>query len=292
MIVVNGLRGDMILEATLRSDLAPIPLTFEGHIRTTAQTAVDFQDGKTITVNETQFRIVKSEPVNNAGGGTVGDKPLSAVSIIALPEACWAVARPRQSAVIFDSATLSGIYRACGATTPVTGDFSVGRFAALVGETPTFQIARILQEESAAMMWRGGALRVMRLRELLAQPASGELQEDNSEDIRSGFLEAGEVPQYVSTGDDGGFIVGARRNPYQAVEYTPNKSDRQVNFMSRVLSRRKVSKAKLDITKRAGDVISVRGTPMVIMTAAHVLKAGTDGGPADQYTRLWLGVST
>lgn len=292
MIVVNGLRGDMVLEAILRSDLAPIPLTFEGQLRTTPQTAVDYQDGKTITINETPFRIVKALPVNNAGGGTVDGKPLSAVSITALPEACFAVAEPRRTAVIFDSATLSGIYRACGASTPVAGDFSVAGFGALVGEIPTFQIARLLQEESAAMCWRDGRLRVMRLRDMLAQTPVGELDEANTEDVRSAFAEADQIPQYISTGADGSITVGARRSASQAVEYVANRSARELNFMGKVLVRRKTTRQPLDITRRAGEVMSVRGTPMAIMTAAHVQSVGADGGPAEQYTRLWLGVSS
>lgn len=292
MIVVNGLRGDMVLEAVLRSDLAPIPLTFEGQLRTTPQTAIDYQDDKTIMVNETPFRIIKSEPVRNAGGGTVGLQPLSAVSITAFPEACFAVAQPRRSAVIFDAATLSSIYRACGSSTPVAGDFGVAGFAALVGEIPTFQIARMLQEESAVMCWRNGALRAMRLRDMFAQVPLGELDEANTEDVRSSFAESDQIPQYISTAADGTVIYGARRSASQTVQYVANKSARELNFMGSVLVRRKTTRQPLDITRRAGDILSVRGTPMAIMTAAHVQRVGADGGPSDQYTRLWLGVAS
>lgn len=289
MIDVNGLRGDMVMAACLRHDLAPIPLTFEAKLRVTPETAPDYQDGKEIRINEIAFRIVKSEPLRNAGGLVQGQYPMAAVAITAFPEGCVNVAKPRKSAVIHRNAGFASIYRACGATVGVEGDVVVSRFACFAGDVPTFQLANVLQEESAVLMWRAGKVQLVRLPDLLAQAPVDEITVESSEDIKSGFLEADEIPVYLSTDAHGQFLSGSRREAAQAVSYAPRKSLRELNFMSRVLVRRKVIASKPNPTLRAGDMISVRGVPLVIMTAAHYMQNNTDGGGANQYSRYWLG---
>ncbi|ABO60610.1 hypothetical protein LA345_38985 (plasmid) [Burkholderia vietnamiensis] len=290
MFDVNGLRGDLIISADLRYDLAPIPLTFEANIRLTQQTAADYRDGSVIKVNEIPFRIVKAVPTRNVA--VQGKEPLSAVHITAFPDSVVEVARPRRTAVIFQNASLSGIYRACGASAPLVGDFAISRYACFVGNVPTFGIARVLQEESAVVMWRKAKLQAMNLRDLMAQTPIDKLDIDGAEDVKSDFLESDEVPVYVSVGPNGKFLSGARRNDTQSVAFSPRKDARSLNFMGRVLVRRKVITTKANPAVRAGDVANISGTPLVVMTAAHHMQNGTDGGGTEQYTRLWLGSPT
>lgn len=289
MIEVANMRGDMILSAVLRSDLAPIPYTFEAQVRITPDTASNFVDNAVITVNSTAFRIVHTEPMYNAGGGAQGKDPISAVSITAYPDAIANVARPRTSAVIFENTSLSGVYRACGSNAPVTGDLPVTHFACMIGGIPTFQIARVLQEESAVVMWRKGSIKAMSLRDLIAQVPVDSIDATASDGVTSQFLVADEVPVYYTVAADGSIVWGPRRSPTQRVEYTPRKSERALNAMGRVLVRRKVITGKASPTVRAGDVLLVRGTPLVVMTAAQVMKNGSGGDSIEQYTRLWLG---
>lgn len=288
MIEVANMRGDMILSAVLRSDLAPIPYTFEAQVRITPDTAATFADNAVITVNSTAFRIVHTEPMYNAGG-VQGKDPISAVSITAYPDAIANVARPRTSAVIFENTSLSGVYRACGSSAPVTGDLPVTHFACMIGSIPTFQIARVLQEESAVVMWRKGSIKAMSLRDLIAQVPVDSIDAAVSDGVASQFLVADEVPVYYTVAADGSIVWGPRRSPTQRAEYTPRKSERALNAMGRVLVRRKVITGKASPTVRAGDVLLVRGTPLVVMTAAQVMKNGSGGDSIEQYTRLWLG---
>ncbi|MEJ7806813.1 MAG: hypothetical protein WKG03_12950, partial [Telluria sp.] len=162
VISIEGIRSGFILSACLRYDMAPIPVTFEGQIRLTSETAPLIQDGELIRVNEIPFRIIKCEPLRNAGGGVQGDQPLSAVSITAFPDALVGVARRRRAAVICMDSTFSSIYRSCGATAGVDGDMNIGRFACFKGEVPTVQLARVLQEESAVLVWKAGRVKVVR----------------------------------------------------------------------------------------------------------------------------------
>lgn len=289
MFDINGLRGDMVMAACLRYDLAPIPATFEAKLRLTPEAAADYQDGKTIRVNEAEFCIVKSEPLRNAGGMVQGKYPMSAISITAFPAGCVNVAKPLRRAVIHQNASIAAIYRECGATVGVGGDFIVPRFACFAGSVPTFHIARVLQEESAQMMWRNGRAEVMRLREMLAQAPVDDISGESSEDIRSGFLEADEIPIYVSTNERGEFLMGGRRDTAQTVAYSPRKTAHELSAMSKVLVRRKVVTSQPNQNIRAGEVIAVRGVPLAVMTAAHYVQNDTDGGGANQYSRFWLG---
>lgn len=289
MISIEGIRAGFILSACLRYDMAPIPVTFEAQIRLTSETALLIQDGELIRVNEIPMRIIKCEPLRNAGGGVQGDLPLSAVSITAFPDALVGVARRRRAAVIFKNASFSSIYRACGATVGVDGDMSIERFACFKGDVPTMQIAKVLQEESAVLIWKAGRVAVVRLRELLAQPPVASLTVTASEDVQSDFLEADEIPQYVSTGPDGKFVIGERRHEAQAVVYTPRKSVRALGLMGRVLVRRKVITGQPNLEVQAGAVLNVRGVPMAVITAVHHMQNGTDGGDIAQYSRFWLG---
>ncbi|MCA8037132.1 hypothetical protein LGM46_29630 [Burkholderia arboris] len=288
MIDVNGLRGDFVLSADLRFDLAPIPATFEARLRITPQTAADYRDNALITVNEMPFRIIKSEPSPNAGG-VQGSSPIAAVSIVALPEGCQAVARPLTRAVVFRNAGLAAIYRACGATVPLDGDFVVGRFSCFIGSVPTYRIAQVLQEESAVVTWRKGRLSATRLRELFQQQPLDALDIESADDVYSGFLEADQIPAYFSVGPDGAFVQGQRSGAPQAMQYSPRKNVRELNAMNRVMVRRKVVSGVLNPTIRAGDLFDVRGTPLAVMTAVHHMENDTDGQGMRQLSKFWLG---
>lgn len=289
MISIKGVSGDMVLSSCLRYDLAPIPLTLEAKIRLTPATSGEFQDGKVIRVNEIDFRIIKCEPIRNAGSGTQGDYPLSAVSITAFPDSVVGVALGRRAAVIAKNTSFSSLYRSCGATVGVSGDIAIGRFACFKGEIPTFHLAKVLQEESAVLIWRAGKIHLMRLRDVMAQKPIDSITVESSEDIRSSFLESDQIPVYFSIGADGKFLSAARRNDGQSAVHAPRKNARELGLMGRVLVRRKIITGAPNLGLRAGDVIDVRGTPLVVMTAAHFTQNGTGGDGANQYSRLWLG---
>jgi hypothetical protein len=289
MISIEGVRAEFLLSGCLRYDLAPIPLTLEAQIRITPATAPLMQDGGLIRVNEIPFRIIKCEPLRNVGGGPQGDSPLSAVTITAFPDAVVGVARRRRSAVIAQGESFASIYRSCGATVGIDGDFPVSRFACFKGSVPTFNLAQILQEESAVMMWASGRVKIMRLRDVMAQAPVIGLSVTASEDVASSFLENDEIPTYISTGPDGKFILGARRFESQAVKYSPHKGERELGYMGRVLVRRRVLTSLPNLSLQAGAVVESRNGPMVVMTAAHYMQNNTDGAGASQYSRFWLG---
>lgn len=292
MIAIEGINSGFILNDCLRYDMAPIPVTLEAEIRLTRETVQLLGDDKVIKVNSIPFRIVKCEPLQNVGNSVQGDAPLSAVSITAFPDAVVSVARRRRAAVIHTDTSFASIYRSCGATVGVDGDITIGRFACFKGEVPTVQIAKVLQEESAVLIWKAGRVKLVRLRELMKQQPIAGLAITASEDVQSDFLEADQIPQFVSVGPDGLFVLGERPSETQAVAYTPRKSKRELDQMARVLVRRKVITAQPNLEVQAGAVLDVQGKPMVVMTAAHYSRNGSDGSGPSHYSRYWLGSLT
>lgn len=293
LFLSNGrqIRGDLIDQAILRSDLSPIPVTLEADIRAGDD---DFearlQEGQLLkTVSGDEFYIIKSERTSSRA--SLGDKELAGFRITALLNCCLSVAYVRSRAIIKENATLSAIYRAAGASIPsIQSDFPVPRFYCPIGQTPTFHIARVLQEEGGVVRWKNSKLQFIRLQGILDGKVVRTLPETAALDVNTGFLERHEVPWFFSLDEAGGFVFGNRDKP-RSVQFSPFKNVQRLRNLTRCLIHRKTAKILYDINICAGDVIAFTGgTKYAVITAAHVFKSGsTDGGATEAFTRLWLG---
>jgi hypothetical protein len=294
LIAENGkqLRGDMIRLAVVRSDLAPIPATLEAEIRDTDEFRRFLLEGKNIEANGDRFRIIKiSEPTVREAQGKRGIKFLR---VTALLEPCHATAFVRQRAIIKENATLAEIYRAADATLKsIDADFEVPRFYCLVGTAPTYAIAQVLQEEGGVVRWKAGKMRFFRNQDLFRQKPVLTIPDSADDNIVSGFQERHEIPWFYSVGSDGEFVYG-NRTKARSTAYMPFKNALRLHNMTRCLVQRKISRQSYSPRLAAGDLIAIDGTdPLVIVTAAHVFRSGTDGKGAEQYSKLWLsGLST
>jgi hypothetical protein len=288
--LANGkpLRGDFVVSAVLRYDLAPIPCTFEGTFRVDDDLAPFLAEGQILTAGRdgAAFYLIKSAAGKQAPA-VQGSRLMGAISVIGLLAPCHQVAFRRQTAVIKSNATLGGIYRACGAAVRIESDFPVANFACYAGDVPTFRIAQALQEESAALRWTGKALQALRLADLFKQKPVASFAADTAENLQSGFLERHEVPAFFSIGPDGGFVYGNRAKARNA-QYLPRSDERVLRNATRALVYRKVLTTTQGFAVRAGDVIEMAKTPYAVVTAAHVHQGGTDGGGQNDYSRLWL----
>lgn len=292
----NGsqIRGDLIKSAVLRSDMAPVPITLEAEIRTDDDMVQRLTEGELITVGGSSassgdaLRIIKSVAVANRV--VQGEREMDAIQITAILDACHQIAFTRSRAIIKENASLSAIYRAAGATIKaVDADFPVSRFYCLVGDTPSYHISRVLQEEGGIVRWKSGRLQFFRLPDLFKQKAVMNLPYNASGDINSEFLERHEVPWFFSTNDSGTYIFGNQQKA-RRVRYAPFKNTQQLRNMSRCLVQSKVSKIHPSMQIAAGDLINFVGDePLCVITAAHVFESGTDGSGNNQYTRLWCG---
>lgn len=285
------IRGDLIKSAVLRSDLAPIPLTLEAEFRG-GDNSMDkkLAEGQIIMANGGDaLRIVKSDVVPTP---TVqGDRMMSGVRVTAFLDACADVAFVRRRAIIKENSSLAGIYKAAGATLKgVLSDFAVPRFYCLAGDTPTFPIARVLQEAGGAVRWKGGRLQFLRLPDIFTQAPVMTLPDNTSENVASGFLERHAVPWFFSIDPSGGLIYG-NRDKARAVRFAPFQDEHRLRNMSRCLVLRKVARTGFSGQVTAGDLVaSTGGEKLGVITAAHVFESGSDdGGAQNSYTRLWVG---
>jgi len=281
----------MIKVATLRSDLAPIPETLEAEIRIDDEIRPHLEQGKLILVsgNETPHRIIKVESINN--GFPQGDRSYGYIRITSLMDSVHALSFVRKAgaAVIKNNASLGDCYRACGATSGnIKNAPAIPRFSVLAGDTPTFQIAKAIQEAGGGIRAKDGKLEFMRLKDMLAQKPAFELS-DSGEAIDSGFLERHEVPTFYSLDLNGQMIYG-NQDKARSARFAPNKTISELRQMSMCLVQRKTARTSLNMQLSAGDTVRLAdGSVLAIITAAHVFGSGTDGAGVAQYSRLWLG---
>ncbi|MDF0607239.1 hypothetical protein HZU77_016635 [Neisseriaceae bacterium TC5R-5] len=285
------IRGDLIKSAVLRYDLAPIPVTLEAEIRCgDGDMEQRLAEGECLSTGSGDvLRIIKAVIV--LGGVVQGERELSGVRLTAILDACHSVAFVHQRAIIKENAALSVIYRAAGATLQgIAADFPVPRFCCPIGDTPSFHIARILQEEGGIVRWQAGQLQFVRLPDLFKQDPVTILPNHASDDIASGFLERHQVPWFLSLNAAGGFVLGNQNKP-RTVRYVPFQNAQRLRNMTRCLVQRKVCKTGFNGELLAGDLVRfIGGEDLCVITAAHTFESGTDsGGASNTYTRLWLG---
>lgn len=293
LFLVDGsqIRGDLIVTATLRSDLAPIPMSLELDVRAGEESIERLlaQDELLSTAAGDKFRIVKSCKAQSKD--VQGENLMAVMRVTALLDACHGIAFVRSRAIVKERASLAAIYRAGGATVRgIDADFPVPRFCCLVGETPTFHIARVLQEEGGVVRWKDGKLAFARLQDLFKQAPVAKLPHSAADDVESGFLERHEVPWFFSADASASFVFGNRDKP-RTVLFAPFKDEQRLRNMTRCLIRRKVVKIPLNMVVGAGELVEFAdGTKLAVMTAAHVWEStGGNGGVGQNYTRLWLG---
>lgn len=285
------LRGDAIVSAVLRSDLSPIPLTLEADIRS-GEEEIDrlIQEGKTLTIASGEaFQIVKCQKVSSPA--VAFDRQNAGFRVTAMLAACLPVAYVRQRAIIKENASLAGIYRSAGASIRgVIDDFPVARFCCPVGETPTFHIARILQEAGGAVRWKNGKLRFFSLQAMLMQEPSREISVSGQDSVETGFLERHTVPWFFSVAPNGSVIFGNRDKARKAL-FSPHKNVQALRNLTRCLVHKKTVKIEYDSRIAAGDAVRLLdGQTYAVITAAHVFESGSDTGQKQNaYTKLWLG---
>lgn len=292
----SPLRGDLIARLVLRTDLTPIPATVELTVRRSEETQALMTEGAVVRVGpeQVEFALVKVAHTDESGrGGSAyvqGDRPLSVIAATGLLASCEPVARPLQRAVIRERTTLGAIYRACGAQVRIEGDFTAPQFSAFAGMTPSFEVAKVLQEEAGVLVYDAGRIGFRRLAELRDARATQSVRGDATERLASAFLERQAIPFGVSTSADNAFLVGRRGTARRAV-YRPRADVRLLNNLGTALVMSRKLRNALSPGINAGARIDVDGEPHIVITAAHVL-AWEQPGQQETYSLYWLGEVT
>lgn len=280
--------GDLLLECVLRSDLAPVPRTMEFTVRLKDGLESRLAAGASVWGGREhlEYTIVKRERAQPSGV-VQGGEALQAMRFTAFLTKCKAIGEPRSRAVTAMNSQLGGLYRACGASVVIVNDFNVDRFACLAGDVPSIPIAVALQEEGAALVLREGKLSVERLHNLMSQaPVDSLGQFDSTAAHDSDLTEQHEIPMCISVDRDGNIVTGDFSKSRSA-RYIPGKDARTLHNLSHVLITRKVADSQLAQQIRAGDMVSVAGKNLLVITAAHRFIA--NDGIIDTGSRFWLG---
>lgn len=284
----DQLPGDLIQRWVLRSDLTPVPRTVELTLQIKEGIQERFAVGNTFWTGREllEYEVVKVKQ-EKAGGYIQGKDQLAALSITALLASCAQITYVRERAVVRQNATLGALFRACGATLAIGSDFNVARFACYVGQVPSFYLALALQEESAVLVLRDGRLSAIRLHDLMRQePIDSIGQTDSSDRIASEFLERHSIPSCYSLDDYGNFVMGDF-DAQRGIHFMPRTSERQLRNASRVLVTRRIVDSDIAQQIRAGDVLSVNGERLAVITAAHAMQQ--KDGITETSSRFWMG---
>lgn len=285
----SPIRGDLMIRMVLRTDLTPVPATVELELRKTAETEKAIVEGSVIRVGAdlAEFLLVKvAEPVDS--GVTQGGRPYSTIKAVGILAACAPIAQRLQRAVVRESSSLGEIYRSCGAGLRIESDFTVPLFSCFVGMVPSFEIAKVLQEEAGVLVYEGGKIKFRRLAELRDAKAQRTIAPEQVQKTQSDFLERHIVPFAFSTNPAGAIIAGRRESARGAI-YRPRADQRIVNNLSTALVQRGKVRNGLMPGFNAGLRVDVGAVPHIAITAAHVYESGADGGTGDQYSQFWLG---
>lgn len=286
---VKAISGDLVLEVIKRTDLVPVPLTVEATIRVMPDYKKVLAVGKNIYLpSGEELEIIFTEVIDLKGiHGSRIEKHVKIIAVLAsVAPACYVSSK----AIIKTSSTLASIYRACGCSVKsITGDFALKTFNCLSGEAPTFGIARALQENAGVVCWKNNALNFKTVKGIFAQTPIDNVAITGATDVSSEFLKRHEIPYFYSVDEKGEFIFGNREKTRKAV-FVPNKDEATLRNMSTCLYLSKI--VEIDYTEAivAGDLVWVDlAEKYAVITTASVFRAGVNGNPPAQFTKLWLG---
>ncbi|NCC41651.1 MAG: hypothetical protein EOM21_19995 [Gammaproteobacteria bacterium] len=286
--------GDKVKSAIFRADMAPIPETLEIDLRMDHTNRHFLKEGLDIYIGGGNvYRIALAELTRR--NAEQARRLLESMHLTCVLRDLHKLTFVRDRAVYLEDTSLTEIYRACGATMmrPIQNDIRVPIFHCIIGDTPTFGIAKLFQEHGGVLrMDRRDRLEFIRLEEIFKQKPSLVVPPNVTEEIKSGFIERHEIPWFLSIGEDNEFILGDNSKPRHA-RYQHHATEDVVRNMTRVLVQAKRLRIDIAPTLRAGDAVEVTGVDTyAILTCANVYTTGTSGDNIEQYTRVWLGSLT
>lgn len=286
--------GGLIQLAVLRSDLAPIPETLEMDIRLDNFNRERLQEGKDIYVGGGRaYRIILAEVSRRTA--QQGVRLIETMSVTAVLRELQPLTFVRETAIYLEDATLTEIYRACGAQLPqdISGDIKIPIYHCLVGDTPTFGVAKLFQEHGGVLRANSeGKIEFRRLAALFEQTPTLYLPQNVTEEITSGFIERHELPWFFSVDQENNFVLGNNAKP-RHVRYVHRASEDVLRNMTRVLIQSKRARLDVNLSLCAGDCAELSdGSKHAVLTAAHHYATGADGNELSQYTYVWLGTLT
>lgn len=286
---LKSIKGNYIRSLVIRNDLVPVPLSIEAEIRIDSGENSFLDNGKVISLSGgEELRIILSKRITSGKvqHGHVADYIKIIAVLDSVAGACFVSSR----AIIKQQTSLAAIYMAAGCKIKaIQGDFTISEFSCIAGETPTFGIARALQESAGVVGWKDGKLWMKPVIELFAQQPKHAVSIVGSYDVEAEFLKRHQIPTFYSVDPKGNVIYGNRKKTRKMV-FVPNKTETVLRNMGTCLVLCRVVQIAYNQSITAGDLIKIdENTNYVVITAATIFTSGAEGDSPQQFTKLWLG---
>lgn len=276
-----------LLSATLRTDLVPVPATLEITVNGTPEMVKAMVQGTDLVVGESSIKITLVKVQSLRTQMIQGDRAVGGIACVGILTGCLPLIEPLTNAVILFNTTVAEAYRACGCKVAFSKDLPLSKFVCLKGQTPTFEIARRLQEEAAVIRLKDGKLQAIRLDELMKEPAIATYDASAMQRLENPMVESRSLVSFLSVNDDGESIEGDLRDS-RPVMFKGGLDSRQLKNLEKVLITRGVVQRPLDNKLQAGQIIKVGDTKLTVLTGAHRVDTGALGGATAMVTKAWL----
>ncbi|RZG66850.1 hypothetical protein EXE25_09190 [Acinetobacter bouvetii] len=279
-----------LMLCTLRTDLVPVPLSFEFSVKATLELEAQLKVGAEILVGNISqpleivlVRPVKSQTVKD-------DRRIGAISCIAVLSGCQKLIVNTDRAIIQTETSFNAAIRASGVKNIRFGDdLPLPEFICLKGRLPTVRLALYLQQEAAVICFRDNKLNVLKLDSLFKQDPVLKLDFSEVSWLNSNQKEKLQKSSYVSVDQDGSTVIGDNTTTAgQAVIQRAGLDARQLKNLEKVLIPRGTIERPLNMELMAGSVVEISQNKYVILTAAHQVETGAVGGNVGSITKLWL----
>ena len=193
-----------LMLATLRTDLVPVPLSFEFSVKATPELEAQLKVGAEILVGNINqpLEIVLVQPIKSQ---TIkDDRRIGAISCIAVLSGCKKLLTHAERAAILEQTSFNSAIRACGTRNIRLGDdLPLPEFICLKGSLPTARLALYLQQEAAVICFRNNKLCVLKLDAIFKQEPVMKLDSSEVHWLSSDQREKLQKSSYVSVEQDG-----------------------------------------------------------------------------------------
>lgn len=278
------LSGNELLEATLRYDLVPVPVSLELKVVGNEHTK-SLQMGDTLLVLDEQIPLTIIKRQIQDTDMVQGDALISIVYLLAVLSGCEKLIIPTHKAILLNNTSFASAYRACGVSANFGKDVPLMVFDCFYGKVPTFEIARRACEEACVIAFRDGNLNAIRLKELMDQEPVLQLdpmaiQYNHSSDKTL-------LPHFITINADGATVEdGLIGN--KSANFYPNMDTRRLKNLRTVLVQKATVMRNLSPQFTAGDVFLVGDGKYVVLTAIHYWATGALGGQMGMCSKFWL----
>lgn len=281
----------LLLSATLRTDLVPVPVTLEFSVKANATLKQKIVVGAEVFITDKQIPI-KIVDVRSLGNQTVKDgERVEGIAAIGVLSGCELLIERTNKAVIQYETSFSAAMRACGCKSAFGKDLPLPKFVLFRGHLPTDEIAIRAQEEAAVICYRDGKLNALRIDQILSQEPIISLDPSAVVFKDSPLLEKKQTPSFITIAKDG-FTVEGELNERKPSAFRALADSRITKNLEKVLLTRATILRPLDLSLLAGTTVQVGDRKMAILTSAHRVDTGALGGASVMASKLWLAESS